>query len=326
MASMTDTNNKKKISENFRAIGTDVSVEIVEALGHLEPKGALSALEKVKNIFAKNEKIFSRFDAGSELSKINQNLNQEVVVSTEMFEVLELCLKFYKLSDGFFDPRVIETLEKIGYDKDFKLVSGEVSPPQRLGVVEVKPRLETFDEDLENDLVINPAKKTVIARKRIDTTGIAKGFTVDEAVQYLKKQGFENFVVDAGGDMFAQGRDAEDNDWTIGIEGLADDKVMLKLNQEGIATSGISRKRWTIGDKKFHHLINPKDPEKFSHEIKTVTVIESKTVEADGRAKVLVLMGKEKGLEFANRNNLKALFLDYKGNVYISEAMKENVI
>lgn len=36
-------------------------------------------------------------------------------------------------------------------------------------------------------------------------------------------------------------------------------------------------------------------------------------------------MGKEKGSEFANSNNLKALFLDYKNNVYLLEAMKEKV-
>lgn len=101
---------------------------------------------------------------------------------------------------------------------------------------------------------------------------------------------------------------------------------MLKLKNEGIATSGISRKKWEAGGKKFHHLINPKDTENFSFDLKTVTVIREKTVEADGRAKVLFLMGKVKGLEFANRNNLKALFLDYKGNVYLSEKMKENVI
>jgi len=315
--------------ENFRAMGTDVSVEIVETVGHLEPKGALSALAEVKNIFAKNEKIFSRFRSDSELSKLNNNINQEMVVSSEMLAVLELCLKFYELSDGYFDPRVIGNLEKIGYDKDFK--TNDLNSTQRSEIVS-----ENIKGKLDQDLILRKDQRVVLIKKRMDTTGIAKGYTVDEAAKFLKGKGFsaqggpasgwENFVVDAGGDMFAQGLDAGNQNWTIGIEGLEDNKLMLRLQNEGIATSGISRKRWVIGDKKLHHLINPKDPEKFSHDIKTVMVIEKKTVEADGRAKVLVLMGKEKGLEFANRNNLKALFLDYKGNVYMSENIKKYVV
>ncbi len=296
-------------------MGTDVSVDII-----LEKKDvAQEAFSEIKKIFDKNEKIFSRFRTDSELSKINQNIGKEMKISSEMLEVLEFCLKFNKISEGYFDPRVIGNLERIGYDKDFR--SNNLNGPEDQEIF-----LEKIEDDLADDLIIDKERKTVMAKKRIDTTGIAKGYTVDEAAGYLKNKGFQNFIVDAGGDMFAEGANEEGQNWRIGIEGLEDDRLMLKLKNQGIATSGISRKRWTIGDKKFHHLVNPKDPEKFSFDIKTVTVIEEKTVEADGRAKVLVLMGKEKGLAFADRNDLKALFLDYRGNVYLSKKMKENLV
>lgn len=299
-------------------MGTDVSVEIADRDGLNADRRGHNLFGEVENIFRKNEKIFSRFDADSELSLINNNLGKEIEISNEMLEVLELCLKFNKISEGYFDLRIIGNLEKIGYRGDFKKLNFD----DMAGEVE----LEKIKGDLETDLIVNKEKKTVLARKRIDTTGIAKGYTVDEAAEFLKTKGFDNFTVDAGGDMYAAGVNSEQQAWKIGIEGLEDDKLMLKLKNEGIATSGISRKRWTLGGKKFHHLINPTDPENFSFDIKTVTVIENKTVEADGRAKVLVLMGKTKGLEFANKNNIKALWLDYRGNVYLSEAIKENVV
>jgi len=233
--------------------------------------------------------------------------------------VLSLCVKFYDLSEGYFDPRIIGVLEKIGYDKDFK--SNDLNTKEAK-----KNETEKFDANLQEDLILDAEKKTVLIHRRIDTTGIAKGYTVDEAAQYLKEQGFENYIVDGSGDMKANGCNSENSVWRIGIEGLADSKLMLRLENEGIATSGISRKRWLLGDKKVHHLINPKDPENFSHNIKTVTVIDAKTVEADGRAKVLVLMGKEKGLKFADKYGIKALFLDYRGNVWLSKAIKENIL
>lgn len=320
MGLMINMNNCKNqlIEENFRVMGTDVSVGIVVAENFSQEK-VRDSIEKVKNIFARNEKIFSRFDEQSELSKINKQIGKELKISSEMADVLGLCLKFNRISQGYFDPRVIGNLEKIGYDKDFR--SNDLNLEKEKEII-----LEKIERDLTQELILDIEKKIVRIEKRIDTTGIAKGWTVDRAAKDLEKQGYENFIVDAGGDMFAKGLDVNNEEWRIGIEGLDDDKVMLKLNQEGIATSGISRKRWQVGEKKFHHLINPKDPENFSYDIKTVTVIDKSTVEADGRAKVLVIMGKEKGMQFADENNIKALFLDYRGNVYLSKAIKSHLI
>jgi len=312
-------NSLQNRSLNFRAMGTDVSIEIADLCGLDADSCRKNVFKIVREIFAENEKIFSRFQKDSELSKINNSVGKEIAVSEKMFEVLELCLKFNKISNGYFDPRIIKNLEIIGYDKDFGINDLNSTESREI-------ELEKFETDLREDLILNLEHKTVLVKKRIDTTGIAKGYTVDEAARYLKKQNFENFVVDAGGDMYAYGKDSENQRWRIGVEGMDDNRIMLSLDNEGIATSGISRKRWRIGEKKVHHLINPKDPEKFSYDIKTVTVIEEKTVEADGRAKVLVLMGREKGLEFADENNIKALFLDYRGNVYLSKAIRENIV
>ncbi|MFA7209573.1 MAG: FAD:protein FMN transferase [Parcubacteria group bacterium] len=311
-------NRMKRASAEFQAMGTDVSVEIID--GGASADGCLRNVEK---IFSGNENIFSRFREDSELAMLNRNLGKEVRVSDKMYEVLELCVKFYGLSEGYFDPRVLANLEKIGYDKDFRANDLNSKEDRQIG-------LEKINRDLQEDLVLpvgQPAgEKTVLIRRRIDTTGIAKGYSVDEAARYLKKEGFKNFMVDAGGDMFASGVDGKNESWQIGIEGMDDGDFVLKLDDEGIATSGISRKRWQIGGKKFHHLVNPKAPENFSFDIKTVTVIAEKTVEADGRAKVLVIMGREEGLRFANENNIKALFLDYRGNVYLSKMIKENIV
>lgn len=320
MESMTNMNNSNKqlVEDNFRMMGTDVSVGIVVAEDFAK-EAALGACKEVRKIFAKNEQIFSRFDDKSELSKINKRIGEEVGISEEMRDVLELCLKFNKISRGYFDPRILGNLEQLGYDKDF--CSNDLNSENKPAIV-----WERITKNLTEDLVLNIEKKTVRVEKRIDTTGIAKGWTVDRAAEFLKASGYTDFVVDAGGDMFAEGLDANNASWQIGIEGLADDSLMLRLAQEGIATSGISRKRWQLGEKKVHHLINPKDPENFSYDIKTVTVIDNKTVEADGRAKVLVIMGKEQGLAFANENNIKAAFLDYRGNVYLSRAIRENIV
>ncbi|MDP1883785.1 MAG: FAD:protein FMN transferase [Candidatus Moranbacteria bacterium] len=308
-----------RINDAFQCMGTAVAVEITVADAVDAAGKARKAIGGIKDIFAENERIFSRFDPDSELSRINANIGKRMGVSEKMFEVLELCLKFYELSEGYFDPRVLENLEKIGYDRDFR--SNDLNRDGNQAI-----ELSKITGGLADDLVLDPDGNSIMVKKRIDTTGIAKGYAVDEVARFLEQQGFADFIVDAGGDMQARGIDADGARWTVDIEGMEAGKLRLKLDDEGVATSGISRKRWIVGDRKFHHLVNPKDPENFSYDIKTVTVIEKKTVEADGRAKVLVLMGKEKGIGFADRNNIKALFLDYRGNVYLSKAMKEKIL
>jgi thiamine biosynthesis lipoprotein len=308
---------KSLLKKDFSAMGTNISVEVV--LDSAKSKeNVRKSLNEVENIFRNLEKIFSRFDPKSELSKINARLNQELDMSEPMADVLKLSLKFNELFEGFFDPRIIKILEKIGYDKDFRKNNFNISEEKEIIPEKIEPQLK-------NDLILNFENKKATVKKRIDLAGIVKGYAVDQASEYLKTSGLENFIVEAGGDMYASGKNEENNFWTIDIEGLPKEKIILKLKDEGVATSGISRKRWTAGKQKFHHLINPKNPEHFDFELKSVTVIGKNTTESDAQAKSLFLMGKEKGMEFANKNNLKVLFLDYKGNAYLSQKIKEDL-
>lgn len=292
-------------------MGTDIDLEIEDDIR--SSRKVDQALVEAENIFRENENIFSRFQTSSELSKINSNLDKEIKVSDKMFEVLGFCQKFYEFSKGYFDPRIIDNLETSGYDKDFKSNSLDGTK---------KSEIQNITGKLPEDMVLNSGKKTVLLKKRIDTSGIVKGFTVDEVSSLFKEKGFRHFRVDAGGDMFASKKELA-VDLAINIEGL--ENVALRLGNEGIATSGITRKKWEAGGKVFHHLVNPKKPEYFSKRLKTVTVIAGNTMEADYLAKSLFLMGRKGGMKFAEKKNIKALFWDSKGEVKMSKAMEESI-
>lgn len=221
------------------------------------------------------------------------------------------------MSGGLYDPRIIVFLEEIGYDKSFG--TPDFSPKE----VDRK-RLKKISGELNQDLVIE--NNQIFFRKRMDFSGIAKGFITDKAAFFLKERGWQNFLVDSGGDMYAAGLNHDGEKWKIALEGVPEKKMIICLSGRGIATSGISRKKWEIGGKKYHHLINPHNPTKFSFTVRTVSVIEKNTENADGRAKALVLMGKEKGMEFAKKNKIAAIFLDYKGNILVSPEAKKYIL
>ena len=301
---------------DFKALGTYVHIEIVPGIISREKKEESgNDLEKAKNIFFSKEKIFSRFDPESELCRLNKNIGVWKKSSLDLLYLAGRALQYNGISKGLYDPRVIEVLEKIGYDKDFK--------SQDFSKTEAPPVFSAVKNALGDDLKIENNK--IFFARRMDFSGIAKGYVVDQAAEFLKKRGWKNFLVDAGGDMMISGANIEGKKWRIAVEGVPEEKLMLEISNRGIATSGISRKKWQIKGKKFHHLVNPNDPNNFSYETRTVSVIAENTENADGRAKTLVLMGKEKGLEFAKENKIAAIFLDYKGNIFVSPEAKKYI-
>jgi FAD:protein FMN transferase len=306
---------KFEVKSNFKALGTDINICIIID-NEAERKRAKKNIEEIENIYRAKQKIFCRFNQESELSQLNKNLSVPQKASPDILYLAGRALHYHKISGGLYDPRIIGVLEKIGYGKDFKKTDFEKADLPEI--------FAKFENGLEKDLEVRG--DTVSFKRRMDFSGIAKGYITDCAADYLKKQGWKNFLVDSGGDMHVAGKNQENKKWLIAIEGVPESKIMIEMTDKGIATSGISRKKWQIKGKKFHHLVNPKDPNHFSYELRTVSVIAQNTENADGRAKTLVLMGKEKGLDFAEKNKIAAIFLDYKGIIYVSSEAKKYFI
>lgn len=306
----------KNFSRKFKAMGTDVSVDILA-----EPELAERVEESllvVQNIFHISEKKFSRFDKQSELFLLNQQLNKPVILSSEMLEILQACLKYYQESQEYFDPRIIDNLENIGYVNNF--FSTNFPHPIKNNIL-----FSETQNTLEKDLLIDFSKSTAILHHRLDVAGVVKGYTVDKAKTFLQKNGWGNFIIDAGGDMFASGLGTTGSGWLIDVENIPENLITIRLMDESIATSGRTRRHWQINNKKYHHLINPKNPDEFSFALQTVTVIDTTTIAADAWAKILFIMGLKHGLEYANQNKIKALFLDDKNNFFPSKKLTENI-
>ena len=297
---------KKKVFEkDFRALGTKINIRIIGESG--EYTKSVADLFEAEGIYVKQQKIFSRFDKESELSFLNSNLGRFKKASDDMICLARECLKCYAETNGIFDPRILEYLENIGYKESFDLN-------------DFKKEKEIFLEKsvstpLENDLIIRESGE-IKFNKRMDFTGLAKGYITDKVSQFLSSQGWNNFLVDSGGDMYAKGLNEEGLSWGIGLEGYKnEDEVIFEISNQGLATSGNTRKFWGLGEKKIHHLINPKDKNHFDFEIKTVTVLAENATRADLLAKFIFILGLEDGLRWANENEIPCVFLKSESEI-----------
>ncbi|OGI22142.1 MAG: hypothetical protein A2808_03920 [Candidatus Moranbacteria bacterium RIFCSPHIGHO2_01_FULL_55_24] len=291
----------KKIARELQQeiMKTDIYIEIQFRAG--QEDAAAAALEESFAMFRDFESRYSRFQKENELWRFNES--ESCVVSDELFSLLKQSKDFSQQTRGLFNPALLPALEKEGY----------------LGAYAEERQGEWRPEQLDA-LALNQSDNTITKPKtmKIDLGGIGKGFVVDKVARFLATR-FENFLVDAGGDIFAAGRNMlDDQNWGIDVEDPHDSRhtlAMLLLSGKGVATSGSNRRRWEKEGEPKHHLIHPESGKSFPSDLATATVIAEDATSADVFAKTLFLLGKNEALAFAEEKSLSAILAMQDGKI-----------
>ena len=143
---------------------------------------------------------------------------------------------------------------------------------------------------------------------KFDPSGLVKGWSIFNASKILLELGFDNFYIDAGGDIQVHGKNSKGAKWKVGILNPFNPKEIIKvvyITDEEIATSGT----YIRGE----HIYNPKDKNKPITEIVSLTVIGLNIYEADRFATAAFAMGKA-GIMFIEKlEGFEGYMIDKKG-------------
>ncbi len=292
------------VEHHFRAMNTDVGVWLWSS-----SPAAKSLLHEVEEMFQEVESHLSRFRADSELSRLNAQAGRgAVTVSSLLQRVLAQALAAARKTEGIFDPTVLPRLRQAGYDRSFELLAignGDVhipsAHPSQIGWQQVCL-------DQANSTVNLPVGVA------IDLGGIAKGWTVDRACEFLS--GWGPALVDAGGDMRAKGLPGGAA-WPVGVQDPfhPDQNLMiLALDDCAIATSTIGKRHWQRNGHSFHHLIDPRTGTSAESDLHTVTVQAPSTQEAEVAAKTALLLGSNQGADWLRQQGHAAILIQRSGD------------
>ena len=257
---------------DFRAMGT-----VVTLLGPDVPALELAA-RVVVDTFAVEEERFSRFRAGSELSRVNAVAGFPTAVSEPFAEVLTFALDHAERTGGLFDPTVLPAMHAAGYDRDLEEVIEVARGVLDLPVVCGRWR----------DVEVRGGRVRLPEGVGLDLGGVAKGWTVDRAAEGALDAGIAWALVSAGGDLTIVG-DAPVLD--IGIEDPDEPGrtvASLRLREGAIATSSTRRRSWGPG---LHHVIDPRTGAPSATGIVQATVWAPTCAEAEIASTVAVLEG-----------------------------------
>ena len=210
------------------------------------------------------EKKYNYYDTNSLLSKIN--LRQENKLDLETKTLLQRAKQYYKLTENIFDI-TIATIKDIYVDEK-SIENLEQKKANLLKYVgcehfEIKKNKLYFDNTYT----------------KIDLGGFVKEYSVDRAVNIIKKHKIQSALINFGGDIFVIGKKPNGEKFKIGIKNPIDKTKYIKfieLENEALTTSASYERFYEIENQQFSHILSKTN----TLNAKSVTVISKNCVES----------------------------------------------
>ena len=297
-------NSCDKVSElksyNGFAFGTTYSI-ILQSDNELQIK------QLVESIVLRINKSMSTYVENSIISNIN--IGNQVEIDTDFENVFNASKLVWQQSNGYFDPTVGSLVNAYGF--------GPSEPINSLNAKVIDSLLE-FTGFSKIKISNNNTIKKDDKRTYIDFNAIAKGYAVDIISKELRELGYKNFLVEIGGEVFAEGINTlKGTMWTIGIDKplqkqSRDFISSIQIRGKGMATSGNYRK-FKIdknSGEKYVHTINPLNGLPVKSNILSATVVAESSMLADAYATALMAMPLNEGEKLVSTlENVDAMWI-----------------
>ena len=269
-----------------RECGVDVHLLYVETpLKHFINKGSLT--RDIGRTMVELDKQLSLERKNSDINRINSaNTTDKIKCGNYLFQLCQVGRGIYNQTYGIYDP-------SLAYH--YSEQEGVITVDHKEFVFIKHRKISGFDRFIIND--DNTIQKLDPAAK-LSLVTIIPGFTVDKLVEIMRRRHIKNFLVEAGGQIYASGINANARDWQVIVPDPVDSKTafcVIALRNGAVATSGK------------YFLSNPKE-----HELMRVTVLSESSVTASMLANSAMLLGKSSGYHFVQSfPKSEALFLTY---------------
>lgn len=256
--------------------------------------------QEVDRELARVNGLMSTWIPESELSRLNAApVGEPFEVSPDTLEVIRLSREVSELSEGSFDITVGPLVNLWGFGPD---PSGREVPSDD----EIAAARERVGFDY---IVIDGNTVTKKADIYIDLSAIAKGYGVDRIAELLEARGFENYLVEIGGELRVRGHNDRDTPWTVAIEtpaGGLERSIFrtVEIRDQAMATSGDYRNYFEKDGVRYSHTIDPVTGRPITHDLVSVTVLADTTAMADAMATAINVMGAARGLDLAQARNM----------------------
>ncbi len=174
-----------------------------------------------------------------------------------------------------------------------------------------------------NDIVVDGSVVEIQSDMKVDLGSVMKGYVSDEIANLLNEEGYEHFLINAGGNIYVTTKPSNEN-YSVGVVDPVNNSesfITFALENRVVVTSGDYERFYEVDGKRYSHLINSETlyPSTYFH---SVTIICEKGIDGDILSTMLFGMEYEDGLELIESiEGADAIWYDTQGEVYKSSGI-----
>ncbi len=317
---------KKPVDFQGQTMGTTYSVRIMEDEHSIKDPRAFQ--DGIDSLLHRVNMKMSTYIPSSEISRFNSyHSTKPFKVSDGFMYVFRIAEKIYHETNGAFDPTVEPLVDLWGFGKTGR----RDKPPAESDILHLLGTVG-MDKIKSKDSFIQKSIPDI----QLDFSAIAKGYGVDAVAGYIISRGFNNFLVEIGGEVVVKGKH-NNKPWRVGIDKPSIEhpfehtlEAILEISNKAIATSGDYRNYFIAEDSLFSHTINPVTGRPVHNGVASATVIAPNCTLADGLATSIMVLGEKKGLAWVEKMpNVEAMVILREGHTYrvaMSSGFKKFVV
>ena len=301
----------RKFSYSEMKMGSAFNLIIVSADSNKANHLARKSYELVDSL----NHIFSNYDSSSELSKINASAGLlPYKMSRAMLDLVQKSQYAYIQSKGAYDISIgpLSSLWRNARKaKLFPEASTVLATKKLVGFAQIK---------------INKRLGTIFlpnANMQLDFGGIAKGYIAQWVINFLKANGIQQALVDAGGDIVMSGPPLNQKGWLIGVNlPETTDQLLnkkLQLSNCSVATSGDVYQFIEYKGVKYSHIINPLTGYGVTN-LRNVTIVAKTGATADWLATACSILPIKEAKQLAISHQAALLITTLKNGKLVFEA------
>ena len=291
-------------------MGSHYSIQYVRHTAGPDPK---TVQAEVENILAEVDRQFSTYRSDSDIERFNASpANSCQPMPGPVLELIRVGEQLSAQSDGSFDLTVEPLLNLWGFGPQ----SRAEKVPTAEALTLVRQRVGHGHLRIDDDRLCKDAAVEV------DFNSIAAGYAVDRIAARLQALGIDSYLAEATGELKAVGRKPDGSAWRIALEEPRDDRQVaervIEVNGYGVSTSGDYRRYFEQDGVRYSHAFDARTGAPVLHNLASVTVIHPSALMADGLSTLLLILGPERGWDYAQKQGIGVFFVLRDGNRFVS--------
>ena len=283
---------------------------------------ARAAFDDVLREFDRLDAAMSVWRPGSDVLRINDAAGvRPVAVGADVREVLHAAQQVSEWTRGKFDVTFGPLADLWKFDQQ----NADQTIP---AADQVRARLPLVDY---RRVEIDDRAGTVFLRRagmRIHLGGIGKGYAVERAASILRRAGFRDFMIQAGGDLYAAGQNGS-RPWRLAINDPRgpDGKAFasLEVSDATFSTSGDYARFFFKDGIRYHHIVDLTTGQP-ARGCRSVTIVADSPTLADSLSTGVFALGPEDGMALIERlPHVEGVIVSAKNEVLVSSGLKGKI-